>query len=370
MNTQLKVRFDNKAPSRHVVANGVYQHLQIDLVDMTHTPVNKKRYILSAIDIFSRYIWLYALPDKRAETVTQKMKKLFSEFGYPRIVQQDRGTEFRGKLEQYFTENDIKIIRSRPYHPQSQGKVERSHRTLKSMMMYDMVKMNRDGLNWTKQLHVRTYQRTMNMSPKQVLHWKCPFHIFFGRDERDNTQPRASTPMEDPILVRQEYINKIREEAKKANEQCNARQTRYELKKLKTPVYEIGQKVLVRYKNRRHKVPKKYSALKGTIIKRKLDNYMYKVAVLTRGGSKDQWMHVSDIKATTFTTPKRNKHFITKEDMMYTRNEKGDRLSQTFGLPIIFDPRGDGSCQYAAVAHQLEKIGIFRSSETLRARNC
>ena len=52
---------------------------------------------------------------------------------------------------------------------------------------------------------------------------------------------------------------------------------------------------------------------------------------------------------------------------MYTRNEKGDRLSQTFGLPIIFDPRDDGSCQYAAVAHQLEKIGIFRSSETLRA---
>ena len=38
---------------------------------------------------------------------------------------------------------DVKEINSRPYHPQSQGKIERLHSTWKRKLQYDILKGNR-----------------------------------------------------------------------------------------------------------------------------------------------------------------------------------------------------------------------------------
>ena len=50
------------------------------------------------------------------------------------------------------------MIYSRPRHPQSQGKVERYHKTLRSRMEYDLQEIRQDRVNWAKQLPL--YQRT------------------------------------------------------------------------------------------------------------------------------------------------------------------------------------------------------------------
>ena len=66
-------RFVNKAPLKHVNSNGVHDVLQVDLVDMRRDAVvhhkKKLRFILSIMDIFSRYVWLYALPNKASRSV-------------------------------------------------------------------------------------------------------------------------------------------------------------------------------------------------------------------------------------------------------------------------------------------------------------
>jgi len=36
------------------------------------------------------------------------------------------------------------------------------------------------------------------------------------------------------------------------------------------------------------------------------------------------------------------------------------------GFDIQYNLPGDGSCQFAALAHQLSALGIFRSAETMR----
>lgn len=36
------------------------------------------------------------------------------------------------------------------------------------------------------------------------------------------------------------------------------------------------------------------------------------------------------------------------------------------GYDIVYNPPGDGNCQFAALANQLSALGIFRSQETLR----
>ena len=42
----------------------------------------------------------------------------------------------------------------------------------------------------------------------------------------------------------------------------------------------------------------------------------------------------------------------------------------TQGYHVIYNPDGDGNCQFAAIAHHLSSIGIFRSPRTLREEIC
>ena len=44
----------------------------------------------------------------------------------------DRGTEFKGTVNTFLKRSGIQNIESRPYHPQSKGKNERSHVTRKN----------------------------------------------------------------------------------------------------------------------------------------------------------------------------------------------------------------------------------------------
>ena len=101
------------------------------------------------------------------------------EHGSPEIIQCDKGGEFKKPLKLLCDSMNINLIYSRPRRPQSQGKVERYHRTLRSKMEYDLQKIGQDGVNWAKQLPL--YQRILNNDPKEVMAYKTPFEIYFAR---------------------------------------------------------------------------------------------------------------------------------------------------------------------------------------------
>ena len=48
-------------------------------------------------------------------------------FGPTKEIQTDRGTEFQGAVKDLAKKCNIKMFQDRPYYPQSQGKIERSH---------------------------------------------------------------------------------------------------------------------------------------------------------------------------------------------------------------------------------------------------
>ena len=101
--------------------------VQIDLVDMKSLVVTKGgksyRYVLSFIDVFSRYVVLRALSDKTATAVADQLKDVFAIIGTPKILQCDQGTEFKWSVRLVMACFNVRIINSRPYHPESQGKV-------------------------------------------------------------------------------------------------------------------------------------------------------------------------------------------------------------------------------------------------------
>ncbi|KAJ8313711.1 hypothetical protein KUTeg_008272 [Tegillarca granosa] len=122
------------------------------------------------MDIFSRYVWLKPLKSKKSSEVAKYLKKVYIEHGPPRVLQSDRVVN---------SENQWLIIRSSPYRPQTQGKVERSHRSFRKKVLYDLLTMTSNGVNWAKELP--KYASTMNDDAKEELNWKTPFEIYYGR---------------------------------------------------------------------------------------------------------------------------------------------------------------------------------------------
>ena len=126
MHVKQRVRpvFFNKPP---VEASEVMERNQIDLVDFQRMPVEHEgtqyNFVLSIMDIFSRYVFLSPLSSKHAHVVADVLYRLYSIIGPPRIIQCDNGKEFKGVVKTVAKSLNSKMVRGRPYHPQSQGKV-------------------------------------------------------------------------------------------------------------------------------------------------------------------------------------------------------------------------------------------------------
>jgi transposase InsO family protein len=96
------------------------------------------RYLLSVLDDHSRYaLALKLCPDQAMATVWPILWGLFAQAGLPQAILSDNGFAPRGPatvglswLEARLSRLGVQTPHGRPYHPQTQGKVERWHRTL------------------------------------------------------------------------------------------------------------------------------------------------------------------------------------------------------------------------------------------------
>ncbi|AMR77216.1 IS481 family transposase [Cupriavidus nantongensis] len=100
---------------------------------------------LTLIDDHSRFnLCLAACADQRRQTVQQQLIGAFRRYGLPRRITMDNGPPWGGgdeeglgytRLTVWLMQLGIRVSHSRPYHPQTQGKDERFHRTLKAEVL-------------------------------------------------------------------------------------------------------------------------------------------------------------------------------------------------------------------------------------------
>ncbi|GBM25218.1 Retrovirus-related Pol polyprotein from transposon 412 [Araneus ventricosus] len=94
-------------------------------------------YCLTAIDRFSRWPEDMPLAHIRAETVAQALYSgWISQFGVPQRISTDRGSQFTSDVFHSLTKTfRIRLSHTAVYHPQTNGAIERWHRTLKAAII-------------------------------------------------------------------------------------------------------------------------------------------------------------------------------------------------------------------------------------------
>ena len=132
------------------------------------------KYIMSVIDIFSRFVFLRPLQTKESAEVAEHLLDIYNGHGPLEIIQSDQGAEFKGVVKTICKSLNVRIIKSAAYSPQTQEKDERSHRTWKEKVKFDIV--NGDDFNLVE--YLPKYQKLYSESPHSSLGFLTPFEVY------------------------------------------------------------------------------------------------------------------------------------------------------------------------------------------------
>lgn len=148
---------------RRVLAYGINELIQCDLVDLSKFSKYNKgiKFLLTAIDVFSKYGFAIPLRSKSAESVSNALKILLKELkSPPHLIQTDFGTEFhnsrakalfkRHNIHHYSTHSEYKASVVERFNRTLKAKLYRIFTYRKSYKYYDVLKSVLKSYNSTK----------------------------------------------------------------------------------------------------------------------------------------------------------------------------------------------------------------------------
>ena len=170
---------------------------QMDFKGYFHTDISKC-YPLTVLDDHSRYsIVLETCLHERTEVVNSALISAFRKYGLPKRMTMDNGAPWAGYdrgqltvLTAWLIRLGIKISHSRPYHPQTQGKDERFHRTLKVELLNNRhySDLQEVGIAFKKWQHIYNTQR-----PHEALNMDTPMQHYA---QSPRSYPEILAPIE------------------------------------------------------------------------------------------------------------------------------------------------------------------------------
>uniref|UniRef100_A0A3B1JN79 Gypsy retrotransposon integrase-like protein 1 n=1 Tax=Astyanax mexicanus TaxID=7994 RepID=A0A3B1JN79_ASTMX len=167
-----------RAPLRPIQAGYPFEKLGIDIVGPLPVTSQGNKYIIVIADYFTKWCEAFAMRAQDADTVARTVVEQFIlRWGTPRSIHTDQGKNFDSALFRAICELlDIHKTRTTPYHPSSDGLVERLNRTITTMLSM-FVDANQG--NWDELLPyvMMAYRSSVQTSTKF-----SPFCAVFGRE--------------------------------------------------------------------------------------------------------------------------------------------------------------------------------------------
>jgi transposase InsO family protein len=162
------------------LASSPFEVLSIDITGPHPKSKDGNEYILTAVDIFSK--WAEAMPIRSHTAVIvarRLVDNIFSRFGVPLRILSDQGPEFESSLiAELCRVYGIEKVRTSSYKPSTNGVCERFHRTLNSMIGKVISETQKD---WDRHVSpvMAAYRATVHKSTGY-----SPNFMIFGRENR------------------------------------------------------------------------------------------------------------------------------------------------------------------------------------------
>lgn len=127
---EVKPRFHKPAPAHLIKATQPFERLNLDFKGPLPSN-NRNKYFLHVVDEYSRFPFVFPVPDMTSSTIIKCICSLFSMFGLPSYVHSDRGSSFMSQeLRQFLSSRGIASSRTTPYNPACNGQVEKYNHTV------------------------------------------------------------------------------------------------------------------------------------------------------------------------------------------------------------------------------------------------
>uniref|UniRef100_A0A5S6R5R5 Integrase catalytic domain-containing protein n=1 Tax=Trichuris muris TaxID=70415 RepID=A0A5S6R5R5_TRIMR len=119
-----------KAPLQNMPIGRPRERLGVDILELPESTADN-RYALAVQDYFTKWQRAFPLHNQTASTVAKQLVQLFHQMGPPEILHTGQGRTFESSvLKEVWYAFGVKKTRTTPYHPQGDGPVERTNRTI------------------------------------------------------------------------------------------------------------------------------------------------------------------------------------------------------------------------------------------------
>ena len=195
-------------PKGTIESSKPWDVVSIDIMGPFPYDDKAKRFIVTMMDVHSRYIMAIPVQNHTAQTVSKCLyEHVMAYFGVPRSILSDRGAEFTSSVWESLTQILGSNIRmASPYYPQGNAVIERSHRTLNNMLRTML--LEKRGQGWSTLLpSIMLYMNSMIQEQTGVS--AC--EILFGQNPNlpsDLSFAPATPVMED----REGYVKQLKRE--------------------------------------------------------------------------------------------------------------------------------------------------------------
>ena len=288
-----------RAPMGIVQSSFPMERIATDILGELPETKNGNKYILVVSDYFSKWTESFPMPNMEAETVVKLIvEEVITRFGMPAYIHSDQGRQYESNLfHEMCRVLNIKKTRTTPYHPQSDGMVEKFNGTL-AKMLSAYVNDNHD--DWDEYL---PYVMMAYRSAEHETTGYTPNYLMFGREVSTPLDIMYEMPQAQKEIPTNKWAWKMKERMESAHsivrrntETAMRRQKRYHDLKLSWQKFEKDDEVYVYFPVRKSgRSPKFTSFWRGPYkIIDQCTEVTYRVNCAYRG--KEQVIHVDRIR--------------------------------------------------------------------------
>ena len=271
-----------RAPMQIVRSGFPMERIAIDILGELPETAKGNKYIVVIGDYFTKWTEALPIPNMEACTVAKVLvENVLCRFGIPQAIHSDQGRQFESKLFQEMCKLlGIHKTRTTPYHPQSDGMVERFNRTLAAMLSAYVSTNQKD---WDDQL---PYVTMAYRSSEHETTGLSPNMLMFGREVSTPLDLMFELPNLSKPIPNNQWVWELRDRIETAHtlvrqytQQAMHRQKRNRYSRLSFETYKIGDQVFVYFPVKKVGMSAKFTSFwRGPFkITGKLSDIVYKV---------------------------------------------------------------------------------------------